>query len=291
MPKIIPRLEEFCAFILTHGRPDKVHTRRTLKRCGYTGRIILLVDDQDRTLPDYIREYGDEVVVFSKEEIAKTFDEGDNFDDRRTIVYARNACFGIAKRLGFKYFIQLDDDYTDFRYKFNARGQYGDWYIKNLDAIFTLLLGYYKSIPALSIAIAQGGDFIGGENGSNAMKIGVKRKCMNTFICSTDRPFQFIGRINEDVNTYTAKARTGALFLTITSLAINQITTQKSGGGMTDIYVDKGTYVKTFYSVMFAPSCVKVAEVGSKFRRIHHRVTWDHACPVIIDERHRKTPR
>ena len=29
----------------------------------------------------------------------------------RAIVYARNACFDLAKDLGITYFIQLDDDY------------------------------------------------------------------------------------------------------------------------------------------------------------------------------------
>ncbi|CAD5661325.1 Uncharacterised protein [Escherichia coli] len=27
--------DDFCAFILTHGRPDKVLTYRTLRRAGY----------------------------------------------------------------------------------------------------------------------------------------------------------------------------------------------------------------------------------------------------------------
>ena len=55
--------------------------------------------------------------MFSKEEMSKTFDEGDNFNDRRCIIYARNACFELAKKVGCKQFIQLDDDYTDFLFR------------------------------------------------------------------------------------------------------------------------------------------------------------------------------
>ena len=51
--------------------------------------------------------------MFDKLEISKKFDEFDNFDDRRAIVYARNASFEIAKKLGLKYFLQLDDDYEE----------------------------------------------------------------------------------------------------------------------------------------------------------------------------------
>ncbi|EFI4081186.1 TPA: hypothetical protein J5F60_004390 [Escherichia coli] len=41
--------DDFCVFILTHGRPDKVLTYRTLRRAGYTGKIFIVVDDEDKT--------------------------------------------------------------------------------------------------------------------------------------------------------------------------------------------------------------------------------------------------
>lgn len=89
----------FVAFILTHGRPDRVLTYEKLRKHGYTGKIYIVCDDEDKTLPEYRKRFGD-VLVFSKSEIAKTFDEGDNFGDRRAIIYARNACFELADRSG-----------------------------------------------------------------------------------------------------------------------------------------------------------------------------------------------
>lgn len=106
--------DDFCAFILTHGRPDKVLTYRTLRRAGYTGKIFIVVDDEDKTRHQYMAEFGEQVLVFSKADIASRFDEADNFGDRRSIFYARNACFDLAKLVGCKYFIQLDDDYHEF---------------------------------------------------------------------------------------------------------------------------------------------------------------------------------
>ncbi len=53
---------------------------------------------------------------------------------------------------------------------------------------------------------------------------------------------------------------------------------------MTDIYKNQGTYVKSFYSVMFAPSCVKIALMGSVEKRIHHHILWDNCCPLILSE-------
>lgn len=68
----------------------------------------------------------------------------------------------------------------------------------------------------------------------------VKRKAMNSFICSVDRPFSFMGRINEDVNTYTNLGRCGELFMTIGAVQLGQKQTQKNSGGMTELYLDSG---------------------------------------------------
>ncbi len=241
--------DDFCAFILTHGRPDKVLTYRTLRRAGYTGKIFIVVDDEDKTRHQYMAEFGEQVLVFSKADIASRFDEADNFCDRRSIFYARNACFDQAKLVGCKYFIQLDDDYHEFQFRVDRNYDQAYFPIRKLDAILSEMLAYYESIPALSIAMSQGGDFLG-DNGGHASW--VKRKAMNSFICSVDRPFSFMGRINEDVNTYTNLGRCGELFMTIGAVQLGQKQTQKNSGGMTELYLDSGTYVnRTAINSMF----------------------------------------
>lgn len=216
--------DDFCAFILTHGRPDKVLTYRTLRRAGYTGKIFIVVDDEDKTRNQYMAEFGEQVLVFSKADIASRFDEADNFCDRRSIFYARNACFDLAKLVGCKYFIQLDDDYHEFQFRVDRNYDQAYFPIRKLDAILSEMLAYYESIPALSIAMSQGGDFLG-DNGGHASW--VKRKAMNSFICSVDRPFSFMGRINEDVNTYTNLGRCGELFMTIGAVQLAQLPRQR----------------------------------------------------------------
>lgn len=282
--------DDFCTFILTHGRPDKVITYESLARHGYTGKTYIVVDDEDKTRDQYIERYGDKVLVFSKEEVAKTIDEGDNFGDRRAIIYARNACFDLAEQVGCRYFMQLDDDYHNFSYRFNGSRQFGSWSVKDFDKLLEAMLEYYISIPALTIAMFQGGDLIGGSSSPLGSSIMSKRKAMNTFICSTDRRFQFFGKINEDVNAYTTLGRRGDLFLTCGTMTMHQQQTQASSGGMTDLYLDSGTYVKSFYSVMYSPSCVTIRPMGYIEQRLHHSVDWDKAVPAIIHERHRKAP-
>lgn len=285
--------KEFAVFILTHGRPNNVITLDTLKKSGYTGSLYFIVDNEDKTLEEYKKNYGvDFVKVFNKKQIADMVDEGNNFDERRTITHARNACFNIAKELGIKYFIQLDDDYTsfDFRIDNDSSENCGSIKkIKDINKVFYYLLDYYKKNKFLSIAFSQGGDFIGGINNGKGSYRFNKRKCMNSFICSTERQFQFIGAMNEDVNTYTTQGSRGELFYTIPFVSLTQKATQSQKSGITDMYNRYGTYCKAFTTVMMQPSSVKVTMMNSSNPRIHHTIKWINTTPMIISDRHKKT--
>jgi hypothetical protein len=279
--------DDFAVFILTHGRPEKVVTYKTLQECGYTGRTFIVIDDEDKKADRYKSKFGDKVLQFCKSEVAKTFDEGDNFNDRRAIIYARNACFDLARQVGVRYFLQLDDDYTGFHFKLDCEGAYTNVKIKDLDFVFECYLEYLKSTPFKTICMAQNGDFIGGSE-SQIGKKKHKRKAMNTFFCDVENRFHFVGRINEDVNTYSATQRAGVPFLTVGLTSVSQKTTQANAGGMTELYLDQGTYVKSFYSVMYCPSAVIVKDMGDNHRRLHHSVSYDACAPKIIEERHRR---
>ena len=270
----------FAVFILTHGRPDNVKTYTTLKKCGYTGPIYFIVDNEDKHINNYQKNYGiDNVKIFDKKLMADEIDEGNNFDNRKVIIHARNASFKIAKEIGVKYFVQMDDDYYYFGYRYET----GAKIIKNLDNVFNIMLDFYKSVDIKSIAFSQGGDHIGGFSG-----IKLKRKCMNSFFCSTDRPFQFIGSINEDVNTYTTLGSRGDVFFTFTNIQLDQKDTQSNNGGMTDEYALTGTYVKSFHSVMMQPSSVKASMMNSNNKRIHHLIKWNNTTPMIISNQNKK---
>lgn len=285
----MPMRDDFCAFILTHGRPDRVHTYKTLQKAGYTGKVYVVIDDEDATADEYRKIYGDKVLQFSKEEISKTFDEGDNFEDRRTITYARNACWQLAERIGVKYFIQLDDDYVHFNVRFKSNGETCNGMVRTrVDTLFGILVEFFESTPIKTIAMAQGGDYIGGGYGKTRS---LRRKAMNTFVCAVDRPFQFRGRFNEDVNTYTTLGRQGHLFFTAVQAFVNQPDTQSNAGGITELYEKFGTYVKAMTTVCHCPSAVQVGTLGdprSPRYRIHHKINWHKTAPKILREEYRK---
>lgn len=281
-------------FILTHGRADKVITFNTLRRNGYTGKIYLIVDDGDKQLNRYIENFGEEnIIIFNKQEARKDANTMDNFGKMNIVLYARNQCHRIAKELGLTHFLELDDDYGEFDYRFVENGMLRTRSKhKTLDKLFDAVYDVLDSTNAKTIALAQSGDFIGGANGVRYYKR-VLRKAMNSFFCRTDRPFKFYGTINEDTTAYCLLGSRGDLFFTITEASLNQLDTQQNAGGLTDIYLDVGTYVKSFYSVMAMPSAVKVSTMGgggngNTYMRIHHRINWNNCVPKIIEQKWKK---
>lgn len=281
--------KDFVAFILTHGRADNMVTYKAVRKCGYTGRIVLVLDDEDEQLNKYFAIYGKEnCYVFNKQ---KYIDLSDSIvrGDHRCILYARNACFDIAEELGYRYFIELDDDYEQFSFTFTDTGRVRQRSIKDLNFVWRRMLEYFISCPQFAcISMAQRGDFIGGQHNNMLEQIGCKRKAMNTLICSTERRFDFKGRYNDDVNTYTRLSQQGRIFLTLVQVAINQEQSQSLEGGMTDVYKNDGTYQKSFSSVVVCPSAVKLAMMGWKEKRLHHNVNWKFVAPKIINQKFKK---
>ena len=279
---------DFVVFILTHGRADNVYTYKALKQAGYTGRIILVIDNEDADADKYYSLYGeDNVYMFNKLSQALNVDAMGPDNDRKAILYARCACFDIAKNLGYKYFLELDDDYTNFRSRV-VRGEHlGTEYIRKFDELVDIVLEFLDTSNAHTVALSQIGDFIGGKN-SKVCKDRLTRKAMNAFFCRTDRPFRWSGKMNEDVTTYVNLGSRGYLFFTVADVSIDQLATQSLSGGMSDGYLDSGTYVKTFYTIMACPSCVKMYTMGVTNKRFHHVIDWDKAVPKIISDKYRK---
>lgn len=283
--------KKFACFILSHGRADNVKTYDTLKKQGYTGPIYIVVDDEDNDIPEYQKRYGKEVVIFSKEEAAKITDPMDNFHDRRTPLFARNALFGIAKEHKIDYFLELDDDYSEIHFKFDKELRWAKptRIPHNFDEIFDIIIDFLRKTPTTVIALAQGGDFIGGPGGFFGKKIFLRRKTMNAFFCMTERPFYFYGTMNDDVNGYLRNGNIGMLHFTNNMLCVQQGATQQNKGGITELYLDRGTYHKSFYSIMMHPSAVKISTLGPSDPRIHHKIYWRFAVPKIVDEKWKKS--
>lgn len=281
---------KFACFILCHGRPNNTPTYDTLRKFGYTGDIYIICDDEDKTLDGYKQVFGEEsVVIFSKSDYEDMIDTMDITKDKKCAVYARNACFDIAEKLGLDYFCELDDDYTTIPYRwiegetlFRSKGA-------NLDEVFKAHIEFLQTSDEIySVAFAQPGDFIGGHTSALNTQQYI-RKTMNSWICDVHRRFIFHGTMNDDVNTYCWYGQKGKLFFTFNFIMIDQPETQTVKGGMTDMYLGNGTYMKSFYTVMKCPSFVKIKMMGDHFHRIHHGIVYNNGMPKIVSSRYRRS--
>ena len=281
------RLDEFAVMILCHGRAENTPTYPTLRKYGYSGRIIVVCDDEDKDLPNYQAIYP-EVEVFSKSKVREYTDPMDSKNDMRCALYARNACFDIAERLGLTYFCEMDDDYIGIPYRWEEDGVMYRSTLANLDKVFEAYIDFLETNENIySVAFGQPGDFIGGA-GSRLHIQRYRRKCMNSWICKTDRRLQFAGTMNDDANQYFLEGHRGKVFITFDFIMIDQPETQQVKGGMTDMYVGAGTYQKTFYSILQTPSFIKAGMMGDRYYRIHHQVDHDSAYPMIISDKYKK---
>lgn len=278
---------DFAVFIISAARAGNVKTINTLEKYDYTGDWYILIDREEDIEP-YTNEYGeDKIIYFNKDEIVEDVDRADNEGRRDVNVYARNKVFEIANDMGYEWFAQFDDDYDEFKLRFNDKGEFAKYDIDTLDTIFDAMIEYAYMADLDTIATAQGGDFIGGaESGicNGQGDITAQRKAMNTFVCNSKSPIDFVGTINEDVNTYIRKQQLGKIFLTPNIVNVEQERTQAQEGGLTDAYLDWGTYVKSFYTILYSPSSVELGKMGQEEQRIHHRVDWRTSIPKIVPE-------
>lgn len=280
--------DDFAVFILTHGRADVMKTTSVLEYGGYTGRTYFVIDDEDAQAELYKKRFGEEnVITFCKQEAYDETDTMDTFNIHSAIVYARNRSFKIAKDLGLKYFLQLDDDFIDLQWRWIENGRLRGKRMRHFDDLFNAMIRFLEDTDADTVAFCQGGDYIGGAE-SGVMEKGLLRKAMNSYFCRTDRPITFRGTMNEDVVTYSTLSSRGHLFFSVTGTCIIPLATQSLKGGMTEEYRATGTYLKSFYSVMSMPSAVKVDCMMTAHSRIHHSVSGNNAYPKIIGERYRK---
>lgn len=280
--------DDFGIIILSHGRANNVKTVDTLEKCNYTGKWYLLLDDEDEQIEQYKENYGEEhILIFSKDEAIKKFDIMDNFEGRGVPTFARNVLYDVARNMGLKYFLELEDDYSMFSQRYEINKQLRTRYVTQFDLLIEPFIKFLEKSNAKAVCFCQIGDLIG-EINSAVYRQQITRKAMNAFFCKTDRPFKYLGRFNDDVNAYIEQGKKGMLFFTVRDITLYQPQTQTNPGGITDAYLQYGTYVKSFYSIMLRPDCVKISTFGVTHKRYHHKIFWNNAVPKIISSKYKK---
>lgn len=278
---------DFAVIIISHGRPDCI-TWHVLRNAGYTGKMIIVVDDEDSTKDVYIERYGPSVHVFHKR---VGFDIGDNQDGPNGVAtFARNECWNVAEKEGLKYFLMLDDDLQSVSIRHKKDGHLKNTKVKDFDAIAEAYCNMMdeSGIDCTSFGLAA--DYIGGLQ--RFLDTRYKRWTCCTFFLRTASRFDFVGRYSEDAVTPILNSQRGKKFVGFLDVQMvfdvylpsrpNKVVT----GGCQDAYRENDSYILRYYGVMFCPDCIKV--------RSSRGIGWDNtinnnsAWPKILSPEVRK---
>ena len=238
--------------IISHKRPQCV-TVAAIKKSGYNGDWYIVADDKDDT--DYEGIYPDHVIRFSKDDYAKKVDTADNFGKMTTPVYARNACFDIAKRMGYDCFGLFDDDLENFSYRYLDNGVFRGKNVTRLTEIFDTYCEYILDSGFACGGFVSSGRLIGGS--SNPLV----KKCFyfnptNAYIINTHvEQFGFIGTLWEDSIYCYLNNMTGRIAAAFMPIVISMVSPgSMEDGGNKELYSSSSAYVAESYGNMVIPS-------------------------------------
>lgn len=275
--------KNFACIVISHGRPE-CSMVKVLRECGYTGKIYIVVDDEDKTLPDYVERYGADVHVFHKEE---NFDTGDLGGSKSIATFARNECRKVAVKNNLSYYFMLDDDLKSLSYRYNDNWHLRGIKARELDRLFEGICTYFDETPVQCIGFGNAVDYIGGvptfESGN------ANRTVMNDYFLRTENIFSWSGRYSEDLIADVMCSRKGQAWFRFTPV-MNQFDVwmpkknQEYTGGCISSYKREGSFKMRFYEVMFYPDCVKLRESGDGY---DWTLTTGNAYPKIMSGRYK----
>lgn len=222
---------DFAVFIITHGRAEKQLSYESIRRCGYTGKIYLVIDDMDEQAEKYKTLYGDEVIIFEKEKYWLCTDTANNQKVMSVCVYARNACFDIAEKLGLRFFCVLDDDITGFGFKMLVGGKLTSMKARKLDTVLQDLIGIIEKTDVKSLGMCAEGWFAGGAQ-NEIVRAGLKDAICSVFIHATCKRIEYVGTTFEDIVTHMLERQKGAAMFSVSNIYYTSKPVGSNEGGV-----------------------------------------------------------
>lgn len=269
---------KFAVFIPTHKRADTIKSYDTLRMAGYTGKIILVVDNEDTDADKYLKKFGDNVIVFDKQ---KWYNKSDTMHTRYkpTVLFARNFIIDFAKTNGYDYFVMMDDDISKLLHVYSVEDKLKKTEIDNLDIVFNLIIKLQEHSGIDILSFSQDGGYFGGAKGRYKNGLNYNMSMMMIFKSSTAK--MFVGEFNEDTN-YINTNYINSIILEISDVCGCSPPRGTKSGGLTDFYDEDPEYIRNYYSLMCRPDAIVLDENG-KFRKYSNKL-----FPRIISEKYKK---
>lgn len=247
-------MKRFAIFILTNGRPNHQYTLEFLRK-SFNGDVFLLCDNEDKSLKEYQKNYGDKVLVFDKNEWVSKSDPMDNFQSKNTVLYARNAVFEIAKDMGYDYFAMVDDDITQLSFRYEKDGKLVGKPVQNFDRVISNVLDFMDDTKTDFFSFGTDKIYIGGSSNSQFQKK-IIDKVYNFIICRTGCEHFYKGIMNEDEIHNILSMSVGSLVKSSTIIQMQMKPVGRDSiGGNAETYNENGyySYVRNFYPIIAFP--------------------------------------
>lgn len=277
-------MKDFAVYILSHARANTQATEKSLRKAGYTGEIVFVVDDLDLERPIYEANFGEQVSVFDKRAYADRSDSGKNKSGLAAVLYARNAAYDIARERGHRWFVEMDDDFTGFATRIGKGNGTEERDIKTMDAWLGAYLEFFKRSGVALLGIGTQGDYIGGKS-SRACKYGVKPTASGVMFCDTENRVRFVSSRNEDMSSDLLAWRGGQIVMSVLPMYF-KTKLGKGAGGMRETYATMSQYEMFMQPILWCPSSMKLKIVkgGGMFQSVEK----EYALPKIIREDKKK---
>lgn len=272
-------------YIISKGRPQCT-TAKTLKKIKYPGEWFIVCGNNDETLEEYKKNWGDKVIVFDwYDEITRT-NTLDNFGFEKKASGAcpvRNATRRISEERGELRHWQFDDDYNSFA-RYDVR-ENKNKAIRDGAVLFSTMYriaeyGLLTSMQNIGFCLSTAEAIP-----SNRKKF--NRRIFNAHNMPSDPKLfvPWVGRMNDDTINAINVWRLGGYEMQLKYLSIGMKPTQQEKGGLTEMYNADGTVRKTAYCFLLAPAATKLV---IKFGRYHHAIRWDKLVPKLVHEKWRQ---
>lgn len=280
------RNKNFAIMICTHGRPDKQYTLEALRKAGYTGNVILIVDDEDDTVDKLCSNYEDyntSVCIFPKQCYIDNVDYGPKLF-RKVILYGKCACENLAKKLQLDTFVISDDDTKQFRYRFIEDGKLRALPItKNFDEVADTFVDYLINADLTALSFGFTSSYLKGTSVFDPVTTCNNRVAYNFVFRNSKHKVDWRGSYGEDLITACTSSIVGNVWMNMPVIHNDMVVQGKSDGGMTELYKSQDSLELVQCETMYCPTSMKAQYYKTRW---YGAVQRENTFPKIISSRY-----
>lgn len=266
--------KDFAIFILSHNRAHKIDTLKMVMKSNYKGAWFVVISVDNTQIEQYKEIVPKEnLLIFDKHDIEVDMMQSTNGEVFGAATYARNFILNYASER-YKYFLMIDDDISDVRFKMDVDGKTKDKLATNcLSEILEGIVEYLDGSDKLAcIGLANSDAHFGGIRAFST----VDRDVQQAMLFKSSNVRMFRGLIWEDA--ILSADNFDLVYLTLKRVYVQSPVMGK--GSVVEYNKDKTP--AAWYWFMVAPTAVKITGPMSRLS------VNKYLYPKIINEEFKK---